>query len=40
MRDIYGPVAEAEAFRAPFARHLAELRRDGTAAVLARYLGG
>lgn len=39
MRDIYGAVAAAEAFRAPFAAHLAALWREGTAAVLARWIG-
>jgi mannitol 2-dehydrogenase len=39
MRDIYGATAEAPAFRGAFARHLAALWQDGTAAVLRRYLG-
>jgi mannitol 2-dehydrogenase len=38
MRDIYGAVAEAEAFRAPFRAHLAALWQDGTAAVLERWI--
>jgi mannitol 2-dehydrogenase len=39
MRDVYGAVADAAPFREAFARHLAALWRDGTAATLTRYLG-
>jgi mannitol 2-dehydrogenase len=38
MRDIYGDVADAEAFRNAFATSLAALWQDGTAATLRRYL--
>jgi mannitol 2-dehydrogenase len=40
MRDVYGEIGSAAAFREPFAAHLAALWRDGTAAVLRRYLAG
>jgi mannitol 2-dehydrogenase len=39
MRDVYGAAADAPAFRDAFARQLAALGRDGTAAVLGRYIG-
>jgi mannitol 2-dehydrogenase len=39
MRDVYGTLAEAPAFRDPFSRHLAALWRDGTESVLGRFLG-
>ena len=39
MRDIYGAVADAPAFRDAFARWLRALWSDGTEAVLRRYLG-
>jgi mannitol 2-dehydrogenase len=39
MRDIYGDTADAPAFRDAFARWLAALWQDGTAATLQRYLG-
>lgn len=40
MRDIYGRVAEAPAFRDAFAASLSALWSDGTAAVVGRYVGG
>jgi mannitol 2-dehydrogenase len=39
MRDIYGRVAEAPAFRECFAAHLRALWQDGTEAALRRFLG-
>jgi mannitol 2-dehydrogenase len=39
MREVYGDVADATPFREAFARHLSALWRDGTEAVLRRYLG-
>ena len=39
MRDIYGAVADAPAFRDAFARWLGALWSDGTEATLRRYLG-
>ena len=39
MRDIYGDVADAPAFRDAFSRWLGALWSDGTEAVLRRYLG-
>ncbi len=39
MRDIYGGVADAPAFREPFARWLGALWSDGTETTLRRYLG-
>ncbi len=39
MRDIYGEVADAPAFREPFAAWLRALWSEGTEAVLRRYLG-
>ena len=39
MRDVYGAVADAPAFRDAFAAHLAALWQDGTEAVLRRFLG-
>ncbi|BBE74008.1 mannitol dehydrogenase family protein [Oharaeibacter diazotrophicus] len=40
MRDIFGAVADAPAFRDRFAATLAALWRDGTAETLRRYLDG
>jgi mannitol 2-dehydrogenase len=40
LREVYGSVAEAPAFRERFVAHLAALWRDGTNATLARYLCG
>ena len=40
MRDIYGRVADAPAFRDAFAAWLRALWSDGTAATLRRYLAG
>ena len=40
LREVYGSVAEAPAFRERFVEHLAALWRDGTNATLARYLCG
>jgi mannitol 2-dehydrogenase len=40
LREVYGAVAEAPAFRERFVEHLAALWRDGTNATLARYLCG
>lgn len=40
MRDIYGAVADAPAFRTAFATALTALWKDGTTAVLGRYLSG
>jgi mannitol 2-dehydrogenase len=39
MREVYGDVGDATPFREAFARHLSALWRDGTEAVLRRYLG-
>jgi mannitol 2-dehydrogenase len=38
LRDIFGDVAEAPAFRAAFETALNSLWRDGTRATLQRYL--
>lgn len=40
MRDIYGDVAQAPAFRDAFAASLRAIWADGAAAVLTRYIGG
>ena len=40
LREVYGSVAEAPAFRERFIAHLAAIWRDGTEAMLARYLCG
>ena len=39
QKEIYGDTGQAEAFRQPFSRALQALWSEGTAAVLARYLG-